>query len=303
MNIIEVNTLPALREVLQAPATEQKDLFRRLVMEPLRPTWEPILAYMPHDASDPPLSAARIMNLYLPEMGAVEGLQALDVLEKENVFGANHAALAGAMAALQPQEHGVPLPSIHLALALMEPDGPLEEGYVGMGNTPGWVGLYVWPRAENWRKLPAITAHELNHNVRFQQPDWVFPMTLGAYLVAEGLGETFAADLHGPQSLGPWTTTLKESDLRDLAPRYEAALLERDFNKVRAYIFGDLTPRQAGAFPVQHLGLPPYAGYALGYHLVRDYLRQSGNTPAQATYLPWQEIVNGSGWMRVRDGH
>lgn len=168
-----------------------------------------------------------------------------------------------------------------------------------MGNTPGWACLFIWPRAQNWLKLPAITAHEFNHNIRFQQPDWTFPMTLGAYLVAEGLGETFAAELHGEQSLGPWTTTLPEPELRELAPKYQAALLERDFARVRGFIFGDLSPEQAGEFAVPHLGFPPYAGYALGYHIVRDYLCTTGKTAAEATYLPWREIVNGSGWLQA----
>lgn len=295
MHITEVNTLPALKQVLQSPAEERDALFRRLVMEPMRPTWEPMLAYLPQGSSDPALSAARLMNLYVPALGAERGLQALAELEEANVFEVNRQALAEAITALKPQENGVTLPGVHLTLALMTPDG----GYVGVGNTPGWVGLYVWPQAENWLKLPAITAHEFNHNVRFAQPDWTFPMTLGAYLVAEGLAETFAADLHGESSLGPWTTTLGEAELRELAPKYEAALLESDFGRVRGYIFGDLPPERAGSFATPHLGFPPYTGYALGYHLVRDYLRRSGRAAAEASYLPWRDIVNGSGWMRI----
>lgn len=297
MNIIEVNTLPALREVLQAPEVQRLELFRQKVMEPMRPTWETMLAYMPHDQNDPALSAARIMNLFTPDMGAEEGLKALAQLEEARVFEENREALAEAITALNPLANGVTMPDVHLTLALLDPHGPLPDGYVGVGNTPGWVGLYIWPRQHNWRKLPAVTAHEFNHNIRFQQPDWSFPMTLGAYLVAEGLGETFAAEQHGESSLGTWTTTLQEPELRQLAPQYETALLERDFTRVRGYIFGDLPPEQAGSFAVPHLGFPPYTGYALGYHIVRDYLRRTGQTAAQATYIPWRDIVNGSGWM------
>ncbi|ADY27755.1 Protein of unknown function DUF2268, Zn-dependent protease-related protein (plasmid) [Deinococcus proteolyticus MRP] len=299
MKIIEVNTLPALRQVLLAPAEQQDELFRMLVMEPMRPTWEPMLAYMPHDPSDPSLSAARLIHLYRPELGAERGLRALEQLERAQVFEVNRRVLAEAMDALHPDAHEGLSPDITLTLALMDPDGPMKEGYVGMGNTPGWVGLYIWPRNENWLKLPAITAHEFNHNIRFQQPDWTFPMTLGAYLVAEGLGETFAAELHGESSLGPWTTDLQEETLRQLAPRYEELLLDNDFTQVRGYIFGDLPPEEFGAFAVPHVGVPPYAGYALGYHIVKDFLRRTGISAAEATYLPWRDIVNGSGWMRV----
>jgi uncharacterized protein YjaZ len=63
------------------------------------------------------------------------------------------------------------------------------------------------------------------------------------------------------------------------------------FNEVRGYIFGDWA---AEAFSYKPQGLPNFAGYAMGYHLVQSYLRESGRTAAQATYVPWQAIVEES---------
>ncbi|BDP41148.1 hypothetical protein DAETH_11170 [Deinococcus aetherius] len=300
MQITEVNTLGALREVLESEESRQDDLFRERVMEPLRPVWENMLRFIPGQAGagDPALTAARMMRLYLPEMGRERGLEALGRLERARVREENLGALRRAAGALRPDEHGARLSEVHLALTLADPEGLGEEGYTGAGNTPGWVMVSVWPKEHNLSRLPAVTAHEFNHNVRFGQPDWTFPIPLGAYLVAEGLAETFAAELFGPESLGLWTTTLGMEELGPLRPRFQAALHEQDFNVVRGYIFGDSVMRQSGqANGGGGPGLPPYAGYALGYHVVRDYLARTGRTAAQATYDPWRQIVNGSGWF------
>jgi uncharacterized protein YjaZ len=43
--------------------------------------------------------------------------------------------------------------------------------------------------------------------------------------------------------------------------------------------------------------VPPFAGYAMGYRLVRQFLQRAGMSAAEATYLPWREIVAGSGFF------
>lgn len=301
MQITETDTLGALREVLNSPEDRQLPLFRRCVMEPLRPVWEPMLPSLPGGGGeDPAMTAARMMKCYLPEMGRERGLAALDMLEAARVRQDNRAALQQANEVLRPSEHGVALPEVRLAVVLASPGGLGEAGYTGAGNVPGWVTLSVWPTPHNLPRLPAVTAHEFNHNVRFQQPDWTFPVALGAYLVAEGLAESFAAALHGPASLGPWTTTLGPDRLREVQPRFQAALHEQDFGVVRGHLFGDgVMAAFCGGRDVPRLGIPDYAGYALGYRVVQDYLSRTGSTPAQATYLPWRQIAAGSGWFTV----
>jgi len=66
------------------------------------------------------------------------------------------------------------------------------------------------------------------------------------------------------------------------------------FDVIRGYIFGDWAAAAAG---YQKQGLPDFAGYTVGYRLVRAYLRRSGRTAAAATYLPWRELVEGSGYL------
>jgi uncharacterized protein YjaZ len=46
------------------------------------------------------------------------------------------------------------------------------------------------------------------------------------------------------------------------------------------------------------MGVPPFAGYALGYKVVQAYLGRTGATVADATMLPAKEIIAGSGFFR-----
>ena len=78
-----------------------------------------------------------------------------------------------------------------------------------------------------------------------------------------------------------------------MKPRFAEALLSgvRGFDVVRGYIFGDWAAAQFG-YPPQ--GLPNFAGYTLGFRLVEAYLARTGRRAAEATYTPWEEIVDES---------
>jgi uncharacterized protein YjaZ len=43
--------------------------------------------------------------------------------------------------------------------------------------------------------------------------------------------------------------------------------------------------------------MPAYSGYAVGYHVVQSFLQRSGKTIEEATFLPADEIVSGSGYF------
>jgi len=293
MEIVEIGTLGGLRRVFAAPEEGRWEVFAREVMELIRPVWEPALQYAgPRVAEgDPVAAAARLLKLYRPEMDAEPALAALDRLERSGAREASLDALGRAVAALQPERHAVSLPLIHFAFTLADPEGLGEEGYTGSGNVPGWVVLSAWPTPDNLPKLPAIVVHEFNHNVRFQvEPG--FPMALGQYMVAEGVAEAFAAELCGEDKLGPWATTLGPAELESVRPRFRDALQERDFNVVRGFIFGDWAAAETGYIPQ---GVPDFAGYAMGYQTVKAYLARTSKTAAEATYVPWQEIVEASG--------
>jgi uncharacterized protein YjaZ len=201
--------------------------------------------------------------------------------------------LEDAAARLDPARHGVDVDAVRFALALADPAhlDARTDMYTGVGMIPGALLVTVFPTAFNVPRLPAIAVHELNHNVRFRVEPWSMQTTVGKYLVGEGVAECFAAELYGEEMLGRWTTGLDRDTLDALRPRYREALEVTGFNEIRGWIFGDWSAERFGH--AKH-GVPDFAGYALGYRLVRAFLDRTGRSAAEATYLPWREIVDGS---------
>lgn len=289
-------TLSGLRKALQAPQPHQMAEFLKEVMEPIRPCWETPLRHMGQVPSDqhPALLAAQRFLFYTPSHGPERGLQALQHIEDSGAASQSMRLLKQAVDLLQPEAHGITLPDMHFAFVLGDPDRMAPPLYTGAGNVPGWILLMAFPTAENLPKLPAIPVHEFHHQIRFQYEPLFPQMTLGKYLVAEGLAEVFAASLCGEERLGPWATTLTPSELEPLKPRFAAALHCADFTEVRGYIFGDWAARDWGT---PALGIPDFAGYAIGYRLVQAYLQKTGQNIVQATYAPWLDIVEKSGFF------
>lgn len=298
MELLPIETLTGLRAALEAPTAERKDRFKALVMEPLRPFWEPSLALpwaraVPQD--DPPLAAARMFGYYSPEQDSDAGLAALGRLAEADSWVACVAALGDSWAALHPEAHGIAIEQIRFSLILADPakvDARLGH-YTGSGGWPGRVQVAVWPTDYNLPRLAAITAHELHHNVRFSwEPFIPQEVTVGQYIVAEGLAEAFAAERYGEGMLGPVTAALTPEAVTAILPRFGAAVETRGFGEAQAYIFGDWAAAQFG---YEARGIPDYAGYCVGYHVVRAFLARSDRTAAEATFLPWREITSGSG--------
>jgi uncharacterized protein YjaZ len=299
MQITPIDALGGLRAALTAPAAERDALFGDRLVAPLRPFWEGWIRFMgPRKPAEEvtPLDVARTFSFYHPALGAERGLAALDTLERAGAWPEAVRALERAAAVLDPAGHGVDLPEVRFTFVLADPDrmDPRTGLYTGAGNTPGCVLLLAWPTTFNVPRLPAIVTHELNHNVRFRVEPWSPATTVGKYLVDEGVAECFAAELHGEALLGPWTLGLHGAALEALRPRYREALDVIGFDEIRGYIFGDWAAEQTG---YRKQGLPDFAGYAFGYRMVRAFLDRTGMSAAEATYLPWREIVDGSGWL------
>lgn len=169
----------------------------------------------------------------------------------------------------------------------------LNRGYAG-AQISGYVVLPIWPNDYNLPRIPAALVHEFNHRVRLAHEPWTFTTTVGQYLVMEGLAKSFAAELYGPEFVGPWTSSLSAQEIASARTIIGAALDVSGFDKIRAYIFGDETSKQWDA---PALGLPHCAGYAIGYQVVQAYLDYSGKTATEATFIPHGEIIEVSGFF------
>jgi uncharacterized protein YjaZ len=297
-----IDTLDGLRAALTAPEPERLERFRDRVMTPLEPFWKPFAAMLtqhadPADDRDPLITTAAALTFTSPADDVEAALAALDRFAEADSARACLEAVERAVATLDPDGHGYPLGRVLFALVLSEASSmhPGSGLYSGNGAWPGLLMVNAWPTADNLPRLPAAAAHEVHHQIRFRyEPFDPQRITVGQYLVAEGLAEAFAAELFDDTRIGPWATDWDEADVDPLRERYREALDVTGFDEVRGYIFGDWA---AERFRYTPQGLPDFAGYAIGYRLVKDFLLRQGVSATEATWLPWEEIVGGSGYL------
>lgn len=282
MIINGIDMLRNQRLLLEAAPERRPDIYGELVVEPLRPFWESMLAKMPpgQDTSDP----TGLMGVYPPDLDDKEGLEAIAWLERAGSWQECLKAIEQAERLLRPEDHGVFLDNLQYSLVLADP-AKFEHlhGYTGFGGTPGQAIVLVWPSDYNVPRLPAITAHEFHHNIRLSYEPWSADTTVGQYIVVEGLAEAFAAEMYGADKLGPWVHSLDDEQHEQVKPIYRDALSTTGFPVILGYMFGN-----------PQAGIPAYAGYSVGYRVVNEYLRHSGKSVVEATYRPWQEIIDES---------
>jgi uncharacterized protein YjaZ len=229
--------------------------------------------------------------------------QMSDILDK---LAAAHAweraaqALDKGWAAFAPFADRIPLERITFALCVADmSNAPWTRGYTGFGGIPGWImTVYGMPDDYNLARVEAATVHELHHNLG-GAAGAVFgrsmnDVTVGEYMIGEGLAESFSAELYGEELTGPWVTEFDDSNLEQTKAIFRDALDVSGFDRVRGYIFGDLV---AGPMGLPKTGVPPLAGYALGYRVVQQYLRRTGKSVPEATFVPAREIIAESGFF------
>ncbi len=168
-------------------------------------------------------------------------------------------------------------------------------GYAGLGSVPGYIQIVIAPNSYNLPRLQAVIAHEYHHNVLFTNATWNFmDVTVAKYVALEGLAESFGASLYGEEYIGPWVTNVKDEDLKKSRAIIEKALTVRGFMEVRKYVYGDYLAGFEGSAPV---GIPAFAGYAVGYHAVQAFLKKTGMSVEQATLLDGETIMQESGYF------
>lgn len=291
-----IDVLSALQAALETEQPEANTIFREQVMTPLKPFFQfpgGGAGTIQDDQDEPELALARAFGLYTPELNRAEGLAAIALLKDHKSVEAGHRALERAMTALAPEQHGVTLEPIRYTLLLMNPAVLREDygSYSGFQRS-GIVAVSCFPNSYNLPRLPAAAAHELNHIVRLTVEPWTDETTVGQYIVLEGLAERFAVELLGESILGPYATALSADALEAVKPRFAQALEQT--GDIRGYIFGDWAAAQ---FHYPKQGLPDFPGYTVGYQIVDAYLRRSGRTAAEASYVPWRDIVTESGFF------
>jgi uncharacterized protein YjaZ len=214
-----------------------------------------------------------------------------DELLQADVWSRSEQALYKARDAFIAKGHELPESETVFGLCMTQanPYQPgAESGYSGFGAIPGWVMVVYWAAtADNLRCVEAVTAHEMHHNIlaTLLPPRMnVFQINVGDYMVMEGLAESFAAELYGTNTVGPWVNGFSAENMEKAIAAFRPALTVTGFGTLRKYIFGDA-----------ELGVPQFSGYALGYKVVQAYLARTGKSVVEATFVEPAEVIAESG--------
>lgn len=294
------DTVGAMRRYLDAPPEERDAVILREIVEPFRGMFAMMMP--PQADGSAPDDAAFIAMVrqwqLLPEGDAAATRAALDRIEAARVPDAVHAALEEADAAFAAANVRVQgTDTVRVGMFLLDPGNPMtvaNRGYTGFGATVGYLTVSLWPDDYTIPRMAAAAAHECYHQVQFSYgAGWRMDVSVGEYIVLEGLAESFATALHGEALAGPWVTEITNADVAHARAVIGANLDVRGFGKVRPFIFGGVPVEGGEAGRV----LPHAAGYAVGYRVVQAYLKRAGQTSVQAMFTPAAQIIAQSGYF------
>lgn len=287
----------ALRAIMTLPEAAQDAAIQEQIIAPFGGMFARMSRGNPAANGAGALGLARSWQMIPPVKSLPAYQAALDRLDGGAATAHARTGLEAADRAFAEAGVATGIDTVQVGIFPFYPDDPQiarSYGYTGFGAVPGYLVLTLWPDDYTLPRIPAVAAHEFHHQVRFHHwPLWP-KMRLADYLVAEGLAESFAGALYGGDMIHPVTSNYDAAALVEAKQRIGAALDTGGFDVVRGYIFGDEIAAEMG-LPV--VGVPPFAGYALGYQVVQAYLRNSGVSAAAATLKSAAEIIQGANFF------
>jgi uncharacterized protein YjaZ len=230
-----------------------------------------------------------------PQQLDEKALARLETFERYHAWDLMEDTMRKVCGAFKEYESRIPLKHILAGLFLLDPArmDPADHSYTGFGAIPGYVMVtYGEPDAYNMSRLQSTLAHEAHHSIYGAAvPRNMMASTVGEYMIVEGLAESFATSLFGKDRVGYYVEEFDTAKLPEVREGMKKALDLKGFDVVRSYIFGD---RKAVKFGGKAVGMPEHAGYALGYYIAQDYLKNTGKTVVEAMFTPAAEIIRES---------
>lgn len=299
MNITLVDTQHFYTKACTETVTE--DQFKYEVMAPVKEMWEYLNA--PMTAKTPGgydvVMASEMLGIWTPRKSTDEIKQSYEALRESGIYDEAAKVIKNAIQQFEAINYTIPLEDVVINILLGDKENTIlmaSEGYSGFGGIPGYILLIVVPNAFNKTRLKSALAHEFNHNVRFtHEPFNHGDVTVGEYIVIEGLAEVFTESLYGIENRGPWVCDYDEEEMDYTIEVFKDSLDVKGFEQVAAYMYGDEVAKSMGYLPV---GVSRNAGYTIGYHVVKRYLEQTGQTIAEATLTSAKEILEMSGMFK-----
>ncbi|USD82107.1 DUF2268 domain-containing protein [Bacillus safensis] len=294
MKIIIENTIDQY-EKLFSTKHNQEHFFRHTMMKPFEKMWNMInvpLKAKQQNGYDV-IMATKMLG-YLDVTDTQTGQQALKKLQEIQALQTADMTLNHCMDFIKKHNLQINADELRFGLYIADPKKlELQKGYCGFGGIPGFIQISLYPNSYNIPRIPALIAHEFHHNIRFSHFEWDYGnVTVGDYLIIEGLAESFAKELYGEQVLGPWVTSFDKEEVDYSKEVMKEALHMKGFGEVSSYMFGDTIAKEQGFQPV---GLSPFAGYAVGYQAVQSFMRINKVGIEEATLLGTEEILKNCG--------
>lgn len=293
MKITSVRSDRIYTKIMKAPFDKKNDIYRYELMMPFEQKWAcynvPMKAAVPNGYDV--IMASGMLGFLAPTK--VDDTQQADIelISSDMLWTACSQSIRSSLDCFAEKGIELPVKEYLFTVLLADADNPyivMSEGYSGDGGIPGYLFACLVPNEYTLAHLPAVLAHETNHNVRFQFIQWKNDITLGEMMVSEGLAENFATGLYGENMAGPWVTKTDMVALNNIKPVLRNNLNVQGLENLNAYLYGDELAALQSYPPV---GLPYCAGYACGYYLVKHYLKKTGKSITDATLLPANEIL------------
>ena len=282
------------RKILNASMDKKDDIYRYEFMQQFEKKWE--MYHCPLKAKQPGgydvVMASGMLGYLLPQKIGKKEEAYIDELADDKLWAACAASIEQSLMQFANMGIDLRVKEYLFTLALADPESPYSimcDNYSGDGGIPGYIFGSLVPSAFTKSRMPIALAHETNHNVRFQYIKWSNDISLGEYMICEGLAENFAVSIYGEENVGPWVSKTDEETLNEyIKPLMQSSLEVQGFEGITAYMYGDELAKMQNYIPA---GMPYCAGYACGYYMVKYYLEKTGKNIIEATILPAEEIL------------
>ncbi len=156
-----------------------------------------------------------------------------------------------------------------------------ESGVGGFANSLHLITLSINPNLPSLGKTLAFEicstlAHELNHCIRMNVISSSYN-TLFEALISEGLADNFDIEVNQTKPR-PWSVALDDEKLIELKKRAEADFNNSNYNH-SDWFFGR-----------DDLGIPKWAGYAIGFDIVKKHIEKTGKKASELTTVKAEEF-------------
>ncbi|MEX0931217.1 MAG: DUF2268 domain-containing putative Zn-dependent protease [Candidatus Paceibacterota bacterium] len=211
-------------------------------------------------------------------------MDSVTILFDDGVSDEFRARIQSALEAVLPDaSSGINASDIEIVIGADVAQTIPETGVGGSTENPNKILVWIDPAHSNVQKhieneVQSTVVHELHHAMRNRLYPW--PGTLLDDVVGEGLADHFDIEING-QRPKPWSQALSDEELTAYRAKAEPHFFEQntedDYYK---WVLGS-----------DEDGIPQWAGYALGFQLVGDYLSKTGKKASELVQLESSEFL------------